>query len=125
MTPKELEEDISSKLGSVGYFNKKLFEEDTQRYPRRSFDDLFRYYEKKYVTEKMLLQALMNLNIGALICPDIQKIVFAGNHIFKPGMGSFLAEQIGGYSPQIDESVTHSKYNVTYLNNLFTTLETT
>lgn len=57
MNHRELINDLNSKTGNV-YFKCKLFKNDLRVFPRRSFNDLFKYYKRFKVTEKMLAKAL-------------------------------------------------------------------
>jgi len=71
-TQKELEADIKSKLENC-YFKKPLPGEIYSIGKRRSFDALKEAYK---VTDRKLMKALINLEMGCYYCPDIKKIVF-------------------------------------------------
>jgi len=116
----ELKKDLLSKmnrneLGIYRYFSEKLFPWDKATYERRSFDDLIMYYGPKGVTEKMLVQALYEAGFTGLICNEIHKIVF---FIGYPRVEGPLGYAHWSYAPLEDDNVD-SKYNVTYLMNLF------
>lgn len=108
----ELKKDLLNKTYNSSYFRKKLFPEDEWTYDRRSFDDLIRYYSPKGVTEEMLVQALFESGFRGFICEDINKVVF-----YKYPNKEFLVDR-WPYLDLEDENID-SKYNVTYLMNLF------
>lgn len=116
----ELKGDLLSKMSRAEldlyrYFSEKLFPWDNTPYERRSFDDLIMYYGPKGVTEKMLVQALYEAGFTGLICNEIHKIVF---FIGYPREIGVLGYSRYSYAPLEDDNVD-SKYNVTYLMNLF------
>jgi len=79
MTLKELKKDISSLLVHMGgseYKFKPLFKKDNNRIMRRSFNDLFYYYKRKGVTEKLLMKALIDMKFVARYCNGPKRIVF-------------------------------------------------
>ena len=71
-TQKELEAHIESRLVDF-YFIKPLPGEIRPLGRRRSFDALKEAYK---VSDRKLMKALINLEMGCYYCPNIQKIVF-------------------------------------------------
>lgn len=117
MNYNELKEDLINKTPSY-YFNHKLFKNEIDVYSRRSFDDLFKYYRFKGVTEKMLLNALVECGFVAKVCANLKKVIFyrdveaRQDHIYWSninGSGS-------GYTHCFN--VQNSKYTFDYLNSL-------
>jgi hypothetical protein len=118
----ELKKDLDDKLhsGSYGYFKVKLFKNDTNVFERRSFDDLFKYYKKFKITEKMLLEALYEKGFSAAVCCNINKVVFF--RCFKPvNKFWFNVDRYLGYSQT--KLTKNTKYTAEYLDNLFKTLD--
>jgi len=118
MNYKELKEDLLNKLEythHTRYFAVKLFKKDAQVYRRKSFDDLFKYYRFKGISEKTLAKALYELGFRGKICMDLQKIVFFK---YSDPKIKFLLEGDIFYFPLKDEYIKNSKYTVTYLNRL-------
>lgn len=111
MTLEQLKEDLLSKKGVV-FFQEKLFKSDSYIYHRRSFYDLFKYYRFKGVNEKLLMQALKELNMSARYCDDAGRYVW----LFKnPENNSFLMHD--SYKNTIETN--KSKYTYEYLLNLW------
>lgn len=119
MNLEEIKKDLNSKVNGNGYFNTKLFKKDYE-YNRRSFDDLFKYYRRFKVTEKLLLQALFESNFSAKVCSAIKKVVFF--KYYKHEDKSFWATSQGGYGYSENKETHNTKYTADYLDNLFKTI---
>jgi len=113
-TKKELDN-----LTNAMYFNKLLFKsKKDDYYQRRSFDDLFLYFRKYKVSEKMLLQALYESGFCARVCSSLKKVVFFKAYIPDNKFWyTFISKGTYGY---IDLNCTeNTKYTREYLDNLF------
>ncbi len=80
ITFEQLKQDLNKKCPSTGllfgYFAEKLFDDDISVFNRRSFDDLFKLYKEKGVSEEMLMKALIDCGFATYLCGDIKKYVF-------------------------------------------------
>jgi hypothetical protein len=112
MNIKLLKADLNSKCPGT-YFYQKLFKRDTQVYQRRTFGDLFLYYRKYGVTEKMLLKALVEAGFSTYRCPDIKDYVW-----FKYGYREYRCFIRTRTSTSHKHKVLQ-KYNFDYINNLY------
>lgn len=106
---------------SFAYFSSKLFEEDDVVYLRRSFEDLYKYFNSEKVnfktTEEELVQALYEGGFRGKICANLKKIIFFR---FPTEEGVFLEKSHKfGYLPMDDDSIVDSIYNPSYINNIF------
>jgi hypothetical protein len=124
MTQSELEIDLSDKydrgLGGCRYFSKKLFDTDPGVHLRRSFGDLFEYYNEHDVTEEMLMKAFINLNVFGIYCNDIRKLVFF--IVEEPSKLQFIAGENNKcfYANDVDiYSSNNGKYTYDYLCQLY------
>ena len=118
MELKELKDSLNSRVNEMGYFTARLFKNEDDWYYRRSFDDLFKYYRKYKVTEKLLLQALYECGFSAAVCRDIEKVVFF--KYYKQDNTFWAEPNMFGYS---GSKTTHNtKYTADYLDNLFKTI---
>lgn len=123
MTQNELEEDLNKKCINrdksylIAYFICKLFKRDTKVYNRRSFYDLFLYYKRYKITEKMLALALYNCKFACYRCPDISNIVFF-KHKRKYLFWAVESSIVDKYTLKINSSI-YGKYTPDYLTNLF------
>lgn len=120
MTLEELKEDLINKTDfldtiGIGYFSITLFKND-KIYCRRSFDDLFKYYKRFGVTEKLLLKGLHESNFIAKVCLNIDKVIFYRSNTNHKER--FWAKNVSyGYSS--DRVTENTKYTAGYLDNLF------
>jgi hypothetical protein len=112
-TLSNLEFDLSKKVSIGGYFKEKLLSKDIKVYHRRTFGDLFEYYSKYGVTEKMLITALSNLKFRTYYCDTPKGMVF-----FWRGRSNnyTLGKYLKTYFMSDKKIVT--KYTATYLYNL-------
>lgn len=118
-----LKEEILSMLNFGGYFFKSAYDELNGRILRRSFGSLLEEFQEHWdedVTEELLMQALIELDMGAKLCPDIGKFVFTRIDTFRPIPDSFVGSYMGwGYAQNYKTRKTADKYDYTYLQNLY------
>lgn len=114
----ELKKSLRSKLNGRGiYFDTILFKYEEEYFKRRSFDDLFKYYKRRGVTEKLLLQALYEEGFSALVCGALKKVVFFKYYAQKD---TFWGDSSFGYDTY--KVTKNTKYTAKYLDNLFKTI---
>lgn len=112
-----LKEKILSMLNFLGYFYYN------DRLCRRTFGSLLEELQEDWdenVTEELLMRALIELDMGGKLCPDINKFVFARLETFHPKPDSFISRYLSpGYASDFIDGKTDDKYDYTYLQNLY------
>lgn len=118
MTINELKKDLISKLDDQNdYFNVKILKSDYRIFQRRSFRDLFHHYRRKGVSQKMLMQALMEAGFSSYFCFDVNLFVFFGlyDRNYK-----FLNESCFDYDfNYIAKRNKDKKYTFKYLESIY------
>jgi hypothetical protein len=129
MNLEEVKKDLLAKVknGFNGrYFHQPLFKSDTECYIRRSFDDLFKYYKQRNVTERMLLQALVESKFKATVCGAINKVIFfrtEGPNITILWKDEFIQGHTSTTYFNYGRSTKNTKYTAEYMDNLLESLK--
>lgn len=109
MNLEELISDLNSKSNDA-YFIYNLFKNE-YTYSRRSFGDLFKYYKRFGISEKLLAEGLKKADFKGLICGNIRKLVFF--KLYKNRTKDFLISN-GSYLDLEDKNVC-DKYTPSYI----------
>lgn len=97
------------------FYYVKLSEDDLGLgWMRRSFGDIYNYYSKYNVSEKILIKALVAANFRHITCPNIGKTVFINNNKEKISSIENKSDMYTEYGVTVKD-----KYTQAYLENLY------
>lgn len=121
MTKEEIIKELDSRRDknsryTSGYFCSKFSKNEKKPFWRRSFLALFNFFRVRGVSEKELLEALIDGGYRSICCPDAKKIVFF--HMFNEPQKLKTYKHKDNFEYFTKSHNMKTKYNEEYLDSL-------